>query len=491
MPAGRDPETGRFVSGGGGLGGASFVLSVDTSGFDGAMDAAEKKAEGMSYAVEKSVERVAVAYKKLSTDVYDVGEGFGANAIKIQAASDRQVAASVAAMQRERAIRQALTESSVASMGSGAVVAKAGAAGEKVGKAFGGGAAMGLLQLGQAVDDAQYGFRAIVNNIPTIAMAMTGSAGIAGAVGIAAVAVSQLINHWTELSAVLSNTEGWRVAEQGVKALVAALESGKDAPEVFAAKMALIPAPGGLGPALKGFGAVARGTEADRKLAAGKAADLAAGEKLFGGANDAEVDKEKAVDFKKAIEESGGLKAVLDHALKEAMKAPGAVEAEQKGRLAKVFAEGMKGGDFDPDAFGANFGKRFDAQGKQREEARIAKEEKETADARKAADATLTRALSEQGQQIEKEMWAEQAKKVHDMEVEKDALRKREQFVQGQIQDRPHFGTFGSVGDMIKSMSEERFNRVPTQQLQELKNIKGAIEDMNDEIKKARGAKFG
>lgn len=61
------------------------------------------------------------------------------------------------------------------------------------------GAAQGLLSLSRAVDDAQYGFRAIVNNIPEIVYMFGGTAGIAGAVGIASVAVNILINHWKDL----------------------------------------------------------------------------------------------------------------------------------------------------------------------------------------------------------------------------------------------------------------------------------------------------
>jgi hypothetical protein len=62
------------------------------------------------------------------------------------------------------------------------------------------GAARSFLQLSYAIDDVQYGFRAIVNNIPQILMFL--GPGIAGAAGIAAVAVSQLINHWEGLSAI-------------------------------------------------------------------------------------------------------------------------------------------------------------------------------------------------------------------------------------------------------------------------------------------------
>lgn len=61
------------------------------------------------------------------------------------------------------------------------------------------GAAQSLLQLGYAIDDIQYGFRGIVNNIPQIVTAMGGGAGLAGGVAIAAVAINQLIEHWGTL----------------------------------------------------------------------------------------------------------------------------------------------------------------------------------------------------------------------------------------------------------------------------------------------------
>lgn len=72
--------------------------------------------------------------------------------------------------------------------------------------------AMGLLALSQAVDDAQYGFRAIVNNIPQVAM-MFGAAGLAGGIGIAAVAVNQLLQHWDDIANVFRTDFMKRQAE--------------------------------------------------------------------------------------------------------------------------------------------------------------------------------------------------------------------------------------------------------------------------------------
>lgn len=65
------------------------------------------------------------------------------------------------------------------------------AAHEKLGDASKG-SAMKLLFMGQAIDDLQYGVRGVLNNIPQLVMAFGGGAGLAGAISIAAVGLSQL-----------------------------------------------------------------------------------------------------------------------------------------------------------------------------------------------------------------------------------------------------------------------------------------------------------
>jgi hypothetical protein len=53
--------------------------------------------------------------------------------------------------------------------------------------------AMGLLNLSRAVDDVQYGFRGVINNIEGIVTGFGGSAGLAGAATIAGVAMMALV----------------------------------------------------------------------------------------------------------------------------------------------------------------------------------------------------------------------------------------------------------------------------------------------------------
>jgi hypothetical protein len=103
---------------------------------------------------------------------------------------------------------------------------------ERLGKTVGGGRSstlgLGMLAVGQMVDDMQYGFRSIVNNIPQVTYLMGGSAGLAGGIGIAAVAVNLLVNHWDQL--IDRMQAGWlNVAAGDLEKLRVATEKAGDA----------------------------------------------------------------------------------------------------------------------------------------------------------------------------------------------------------------------------------------------------------------------
>jgi hypothetical protein len=93
-----------------------------------------------------------------------------------------------------------------------------------------GGSGQGILQLAFAIDDLQYGIRGIVNNIPQVVQALGLGAGFAGAAGIAAVALNQLvIKHpeWFEWSEKVRS----KLVELNdvIKAEEAAIKRQKDA----------------------------------------------------------------------------------------------------------------------------------------------------------------------------------------------------------------------------------------------------------------------
>lgn len=88
--------------------------------------------------------------------------------------------------------------------------------------------AMGLLLLTQAIDDAQYGFRALVNNIPGLSMELGRGLGmstesatkLAGALGLSAVAVNTWVNNWDSAKAVFGDTAPFKAVEDGLEAII-------------------------------------------------------------------------------------------------------------------------------------------------------------------------------------------------------------------------------------------------------------------------------
>lgn len=88
------------------------------------------------------------------------------------------------------------------------------------------GGGQAILVLGQIADDAQYGFRAISGQIPQLVQSLGGSAGLAGAVGLAATSFYLLGRSWNYLQEQLGNKESEEQAATRARKLEAqAVES--------------------------------------------------------------------------------------------------------------------------------------------------------------------------------------------------------------------------------------------------------------------------
>jgi len=99
---------------------------------------------------------------------------------------------------------------------------------------------MALLELSRGFEDAQYGIRGVLNNIPSLVLSLGGTAGLAGGISIAAVALSQLAPLFTttaesadeaaakvkELTTRMGEAEGRRF-DQVAESLDAARERAK------------------------------------------------------------------------------------------------------------------------------------------------------------------------------------------------------------------------------------------------------------------------
>jgi hypothetical protein len=95
-----------------------------------------------------------------------------------------------------------------------------------------GNSSMGFLAFSQAVEDAQYGIKGVLNNIPQMILGFGGSMGLAGAISLAAVAAVSLYPVIKRLYAAVDNdilkkaADEWgKVFEKGVKAANSALNS--------------------------------------------------------------------------------------------------------------------------------------------------------------------------------------------------------------------------------------------------------------------------
>ncbi len=112
------------------------------------------------------------------------------------------------------------------------------------------GVGMSMMHLGYIADDLQYGFRSIVNNIQPLGMSLASAFGastaqamaFSGAVGIVAVGINQLINHWGDLTDRLQASwsdrpvEEFKRIREAADAARAAWDKLKDAPTEMQAK---------------------------------------------------------------------------------------------------------------------------------------------------------------------------------------------------------------------------------------------------------------
>ena len=95
-----------------------------------------------------------------------------------------------------------------------------------------GNSSMGFLAFSQAVEDAQYGIKGVLNNIPQMIMGFGGSMGLAGAISLAAVAAVQLYPHlkklFTSVDAEIlkaASKEWTAVFQKGMKAAKATYDN--------------------------------------------------------------------------------------------------------------------------------------------------------------------------------------------------------------------------------------------------------------------------
>jgi hypothetical protein len=106
-------------------------------------------------------------------------------------------------------------------------------------------AGVAMLMFSQGLEDAQYGLRGVMNNIPPLVMALGGGPGLAGVISVAAVAVSGLAKIWEKLNGQQELAErnakslaAW--TERTTKAVQAAEAAGKSQAEAYSQQFDLM-----------------------------------------------------------------------------------------------------------------------------------------------------------------------------------------------------------------------------------------------------------
>jgi hypothetical protein len=285
------------------LGGAKFVIQADTSQFQSGLEKAEAQAQGSSHAIVDSLKTV-----------------------------QQQLAAiNQTAMSTTNAISTLVQH--LGQMRS----ATAGGMGGMMGMGGGNSSAMGLLSISYLIDDIQYGFRSIVNNIPQVGLAVGTAMGLstaasmqfAGALGIVAVGINQAINHADQLAGAfkpvtdaLHALSTWFEGSDVFKKMSDSVTRLSEDVEKLPAQLKKI---------RSAIEEVEKTPENERdlfqqeKLAGLKGAEKEAkqrlaDEKLIEGMEDDQVKKNRAAAQKAFGQIAGGANAVRDYLIQEGMK---------------------------------------------------------------------------------------------------------------------------------------------------------------------------
>ena len=345
-------------------------------------------------------------------------------------------------------------------------------------------ATRGLLQLGYALDDLQYGFHAIANNIPGIVMGLGLGTGVAGAAAIAATAVNQLINHWSQLSDLLQSA--W--TGDSVQQLTELREKAEAAAEAFerlskAPTKAQAEQQRGMaelfkeGPFGNIFGKVVGAIAKDPALRAVAEKAAPGGIGVVGpGAipvpqkNQAQLDEEAMQKNREKAKELIGKAAKGDRL---AIAQLGRLVPELKADLDMLTPEGQE----------ALAQKRLELQGGRNARKMQQKMDEEQKKLDEAERKEWLQGVQKAQKQINEE---ERHKRMFALQDQREELEDQKRWLRESMKVGPAFqGDFFSyIGQIQKSASEQ----IPKQQLDKLAAIDKGIKAVEDAIKKERRA---
>ncbi len=358
-----------------------------------------------------------------------------------------------------------------------------------LGGAGGGMGAQGLLQAGYAIDDLQYGLAAVVNNIPQVVMGLGGSAGIAGAVGIAAVAVNLLSKHWDDFFAAAKDKfpelkEGLEGIEDSLKKIdgvVAKLKSEQESGGGF------------LSPLMQAIGFAGNPVEMESRLNQLKLRSKEGVQRL----KDESLLESSGPEHTKAAEENAQAVAKAIKALpqgSETLMSTLTGNGMKADEARSMIAGSMRGnvGNLEDMLKALPDLPMFRDLARAHPEARAAakiEEDKEKADKKAQEEAAAAqKKLNDAGFKAFMKGQADDTARARNrgldlkIEARKDQIESLEQ-QKKDILDRNKSQTFGDTRSFVQSIQQSALDKIPKEQLEKLKSIDKNIKDLKDQIK--------
>lgn len=350
----------------------------------------------------------------------------------------------------------------------------------------------GALQASYFIDDLQYGLKAVVNNIPQLVLAIGGGAGLAGVLGIAAVAVNVLANHWDDLMAKIgASKDKWIDVKDQVQELSRTLDELREKRLVGAGSSAASGIKAGREGHAKIFEAAMKAygpEQLEREMAQRAYDEYIKGAKSIEGAAGVAVEPGHENEA-----HNEAVKILNERALKQAQAQIGAGARGEVGTsfiatsmFGKAFGKAFK--DASEDAFQAWKDKEDELNAKMEDDAteRIKKEKREREQ--------LVDKLNKQGEENEEATRRQEfeQKKLDDQHRLRAQIKAMHQLHEENQEAMRHVGRSEilSAEEYSRRVTQAGFDSIPNQQLKVQKDIKIAIDKLHDKLGKVNEMRF-
>jgi archaellum component FlaC len=197
---------------------------------------------------------------------------------------------------------------------------------------------MAALEASRGIEDFQYGIHGVINNVPSLVMALGGTAGLTAAISLVAVGVAQLVKHWPEFMGLFSDRVAVPEATNALGRYEEALKKVNGSLEELKKQTSL---------SYDELERFKKLTEEQRQLEEKVAQErLTEANRKAHGEHTNQADRERAQGFGKALDEAGGFQTIVDRFVQATMIQTKSAESERAGFKAaweEVFNKALQG----------------------------------------------------------------------------------------------------------------------------------------------------